>query len=285
VRTLIKDLIAKLKADAKAEAETQGFCVREMGLATASRDDANSKLESAAADISKADAEKASLTQEIAQLEKDIAANMKAINEANELRDEQNTDNEQTISDANAGKEAVTFALTTLRNFYEGAGLIQTKYTPPNADASGKSVSDMAPAAPDGDYSGNQAASGGIIGLLEVILSDFDRTVASVTQEEADRLSEFNQFESDTKGDNGAMTMIKGTNTRRVGTLKSNLLSLKDDKKNAQDQKTLALKELEKLEPMCVAGQESYAERVAAREQEIQALKDAMDILIAWQGF
>merc|ERR550514_551372 len=174
VRSMIKDLIAKLKADAEAEAEQKGFCDKSMMEATTARDEAKMTIESKTADISKNEAEKAQLLEDISNLQKAIAENNKGLNEATELRNKEREDNKKTLTDAAAGKEAVTFALTTLKEFYEGAAFIQTKYTPPVTDSSGGTFADMAPKGFSGDYSGNQQQSKGIIGMLEVILSDFD---------------------------------------------------------------------------------------------------------------
>merc|ERR1719473_1411847 len=146
VRGLIKDLIAKLKADAEAEAESKGFCDKEMLAATTARDEAKMTIESKTADISKNEAEKAQLTQDVSDLEKAISENKKALNEATELRNKENADNEKTLTDAAAGKEAVEFALTTLKEFYEGAAFIQTKSSPPVTDSSGGTFADLAPA-------------------------------------------------------------------------------------------------------------------------------------------
>merc|ERR1719160_1971055 len=129
---------------------------------------------------------------------------MKALNEATELRDSEKADNEKTLSDAAAGKEAVEFALTTLKEFYEGAAFIQTKYTPPVTDSSGGTFADMAPKGFSGSYSGNQQRSKGIIGMLEVILSDFERTLDTVKKSEDEAQSKFQTFESDTDADNKA---------------------------------------------------------------------------------
>merc|ERR1719498_689068 len=161
-------------------------------------------IESKTADISKNEAEKAQLEEDIANLQKAIAENKKGLNEATELRNKEKADNEKTLKDAEAGKEGVSFALTTLKDFYEGAALVQTKYTPPMADRSGKTVSDMAPKAFSGTYHGNQAQSKGIIGMLEVILSDFERTLETVEAAEDEAQNKFESFESETESDNEA---------------------------------------------------------------------------------
>jgi outer membrane murein-binding lipoprotein Lpp len=52
VRNLIKDLLAKLKGDAAAEAETKGLCDKDMKKALGDRDEATGKIEAASAKIS-----------------------------------------------------------------------------------------------------------------------------------------------------------------------------------------------------------------------------------------
>merc|ERR1719327_2357125 len=282
---MLKDLIAKLKADAEAEAEQKGFCDKSMMEATTARDEAKMTIEDKTADISKNEAEKAQLLEDISNLQKAIAENKKALNEATELRNKEKTDNEKTLEDAAAGKEAVTFALTTLKEFYEGAAFIQTKYTPPVTDSSGNNFADMAPKGFSGSYSGNQQQSKGIIGMLEVILSDFDRTLKTVKSTEEDAQSKFETFESETEADSKAKSDDVDSKKTRVSDIEDALLTLEDEKSDAEKKLDGALTELEKLKPMCVTGEETYAERVAARQQEIAALKDAMQLLIDWQAF
>merc|ERR1711881_32939 len=106
---------------------------------------------------------------------------MKALKEAEELRAAEKAENEKTIADAEEGLAAVKYALTVLSEFYENAFL---QYVPPNADREGKTVSDLAPEIFNDKYHGNQDASKGIIGLLEIIVSDFERTIETTTKEE-----------------------------------------------------------------------------------------------------
>merc|ERR1719230_154670 len=93
-------------------------------------------------------------------------------------------------------------ALSILKEFYEGAAeaLLQ-KYVPPNSDREGNTVGDLAPEVFDTKYKGAQAEGGGIIGILEVILSDFERTIAVTTEEEQMAQQDFEEFEADTKAD------------------------------------------------------------------------------------
>ena len=68
VRGLIKDIIAKLKADAEAEATTKGYCDDNMAEQVTARDEANSALEDLASQFTGKTSEKAQLKAEVAEL-------------------------------------------------------------------------------------------------------------------------------------------------------------------------------------------------------------------------
>merc|ERR1719263_830763 len=151
-----------------------------MKAAITARDEAQSESESLTGQLSRKEAEKAETIFDISVLAQQISELNKALLEATELRASERADNKKTIADAGAGKDAVEFALTVLKEFYEGAaGFVQ--YVPPDSDREGNTVGDLAPEAFEGHYHGKQSSAKGIIGILEVILSDFERTVDTVT--------------------------------------------------------------------------------------------------------
>jgi len=283
VRAIIKDLIQKLEDDAEAEATQKGFCDTNMAAAISDRDTGNAQIEEAMATISKITAEKDQLNQEIQDLKKAIAENLKALNEATELRNSEKADNEVTIETAEEGKTAVELAINTLKEFYDNAFIQTGKYVPPNADRSGKTVADRAPEVFSGDYHGSQGASKGILGLLDVILSDFERTIDTTEDSEDTAAASFATFESDTKTDNADKEGEIDTKEGRISDIEDELVETEEDKGDATSLKENALTELKKLKPMCVEGEETYAQRVAKREKEIQALKDAQQNLDEWQ--
>jgi len=283
VRAIIKDLISKLEDDAEAEATQKGFCDTNMAAAVADRDTGNAQIEEAMATINKLTAEKDELNQEIQDLKKAIAENLKALNEATELRNSEKADNEATIETSEEGKTAVELAINILKEFYDNAFIQTGKYVPPNADRSGKTVADRAPEVFSGDYHGSQGASKGILGLLDVILSDFERTIDTTEDAEDTAAGSFATFESDTKTDNADKEGQIDSNEGRISDIDDELVETEEDKGDATLLKENALTELKKLKPMCVEGEETYAQRVAKREKEIQALKDAQQMLDEWQ--
>jgi chromosome segregation ATPase len=282
VRGLIKDLIQKLEDDAEAEATQKGFCDTNMADAVRSRDQANAALEVAVGNINKLSSEKDSLTKEVNDLKQAIADNLKSLNEATELRNSEKDENAVTVETATEGKEAVEMAIGVLNEFYNNA-FIQTKYTPPNAGRDGETVGDKAPESFSGTYHGNQDAAKGIVGLLDVILSDFERTISTTNDEETSAQSSFETYEQDIKDDNDEKEGDITTKKNRIADIKDELVDESEDKDDAITKKDEAKKELQKLKPLCVEGEETYAQRVAKREKEIEALKEAMTLLDEWQ--
>merc|ERR1712224_794634 len=145
-----------------------GICDKGMAKAISDRDEANAKIEMLTS-------KQNSLEDEINTLNGQIAELKKALLEATELRAEDKAENEKTIAMSEEGAEAVKLALGILNDFYKNAFVQTGKYVPPLSDRDGNTVGDLAPEVFDDKYHGSQAESKGIVGILEVILSDFER--------------------------------------------------------------------------------------------------------------
>merc|ERR1719408_974241 len=106
------------------------------------------------------------------------------------------TQNADQVKEAKEGLEAVKEAYTVLEDFYKGAKkeevkLIQKRASPVDEDA---------PEAPKGGaYKGGQQKAGGIMAMLDVIISDFERTIKVTAEAEKDSLREFTEFDRASK--------------------------------------------------------------------------------------
>merc|ERR1712230_181869 len=109
---------------------------------------------------------------------KGVAGLQKGLLEETELRNEEKAELANVDKMSDEAIESVKRALAVLQNFYSNAFLQTGKYTPPNADRDGNVMGDMAPKVFEKEYHASQKESKGIIGILEVILSDFERTEA-----------------------------------------------------------------------------------------------------------
>merc|ERR1719181_1982610 len=290
VKQMIQDLVERLENEAQSEADQKQWCDTEMSTATSNRDEAQTKIEDLNAYLTEKNALVDQRTEEIATLAQEIADLQKALNEATELRKSESEKNQATIADATAGKTAVSQAIDFLEEFY-GSSLLQENPAPAaegyerwsaeGAGSDGKTVDDMAPDAGgvSGEYHGKSDASKGIIGMLEVIESDFENAVTSTTDEENTAESEYQSFKSDSEGSIDTKNSLKGQKEGEKETAELDIVDKEADLKSEQTNLQNALDELEKLKPVCVDTGMSWEERTARREQEIESLKEALKIL------
>merc|ERR1719235_52597 len=291
VKQMIMDMITRLENEAADEASQKAWCDTQMSETTAERDEAQMQIEDLNALLTEKNALVSQLTEQIATLGQEIADLQKALNEETEIRNNEKATNEQTIADAQAGEQAVSQALTFLRDFYSGAKQSLLQQAPPaegyqrfsatNAGSDGQTVDDMAPdsGGVDGNYEGNQDASKSIIGLLEVIESDFQNAQTTTQNEEDEAQSAYDTFKSETESDISSKSTLKGEKEDQKQEAGLAITQAEADLKSEKELLQNALDELEKLKPVCVDTGMSWEERTKRREEEIEALKTALKIL------
>jgi len=272
VKKLIQQLIERLLAEATAEATKKGFCDTELGKAEKDRDFRLEDVKSLSVNLESLEAKEDELEAEIAQLKEDLEALEKALKEAEEIRTKEKKENLQTIKDASSGLKSVTEAIALLSAFYKQAAKASfVQASPVDEDTQGPGF--------EGSYKGKQEASTGIIGMLEVIKSDFDRTVRHTTESEAKAHADFVEFDRESKADMSGKETKKKLDEEDLETTKTKIKTTITDLTTAQDLLDSALKVIEDLKPTCIDTGMSYEDRVAKREEEITALKKALCIL------
>jgi len=272
VKKMIKDMIVRLMEEANEETEHKGFCDAELGANKVARESKTEDVNSLSAQADQLNADINKLTQEAADLTSDIAELDAAVKEATENRNAEHEKNVATIADAQAATEAVKSALIVLKEFYakaaEATALLQ-----------GQGAMDDAPETFDSSFKGQQASSGGVVGMLEVIESDFARLESDTSSAEDQAASEFKTFDNDSEVDRASkatgLDMTNKLRTRKEG----DLATTNKDLKGSQTELDAALAYYDKLKPTCVDSGVNYEDRVERREAEIQSLKEALSIL------
>merc|ERR1719316_1934659 len=115
---MIKDLIAKLKEEAAAEAEHKAWCDEQLHDNKIKREKKTAKANKLTAGVEGLTEDIDSMGKKIATLQKEQADLQKAMSEATEQRTKEKAKNTETMSDAAAGEAAVNSALTVLKEFY-----------------------------------------------------------------------------------------------------------------------------------------------------------------------
>jgi chromosome segregation ATPase len=270
-----------------------------MSETIAARDAAQREIEAKNAFLMEKSTLVDSLAEDISVLSTEIADLQTAINKETALREKDQANNNMTLSEAQAGLEAVENAIEVLSNFY--TALLQTKtslkkqapapgletsgdyqrYRAEGAGADGNTVDDLAPedASLNSDYGGKTDASKSILGLLDVIKSDFEKTIDDTESDEDKAQTAYEEFKNDAQKSSDDKSDLKGTKEGEKTTAELDITQAQADLKAEQTNLENELAELEKLKPVCVESGATHAERTARREQEVEALKEALKIL------
>jgi predicted nucleic acid-binding Zn-ribbon protein len=296
VKKMIKDMIIKLTEEATEEAEHKGFCDTELTTNKQTRDAKTTSVAELTAEIEMLTAEVQKLTVENKDLSDQIADIDKAVAEATETRNAEKEKNAKTVADATAAKAAVEQAMSVLKTFYDKAATataldqsgpivyddrainILSKASLLQTGSKTRGPADDVPTTFDKPYTGG-GAEGGILGMLEVILSDFERLEEETSTSELTAAKDYKTFMADSDEDKAVKTADMTHNGNLITKRNSDNASAKKDLKATQAELDAALEYYEKLKPSCVDAGESYEERVQRREDEIQSLKEALKIL------
>merc|ERR1719281_624142 len=196
---MIKDLIVKLMEEAHAEAEAKGFCDAEMSKNEQTRTEKTEAVSSLSAEIDELNASIAKLTEETTELTKAVADLEGAVAKATSIRETEKAKNAETIKDAQEAQTAVAQALGVLKEFYDKAAQA-TALVQEGAKAKEPEIFDDEP------YKGMGAENGGVVGMIEVIQSDFARVESETTSAETEAQKEYEDLTQDTAVDKAQKT-------------------------------------------------------------------------------
>jgi len=252
IKGLIQDMIEKLEAEAEADATKKAYCDKELAETNQKKDDKTAEIEKLTAKIEQQAARSKKLKEEVAVLEGELAALVREQAEMDKIRAEENAIWKKNSAEMEKGIDGVKRALKVLNDYYSKA---------------------------DKAHSSSDGASSGIIGLLEVAQADFEKGLTEMNaaeekaQQEYDAETKENEIEKVTKEQD-----VK-YKTKEANDLDKSNAELSSDKENVETELAAVNEYLAKIEEECVAKAETYAERKARREAEIQGLKQGLEVL------
>jgi len=276
---LIQALVERLQEEAQTDQDHNNWCNKQTKLATQQRNIRSAEVAQFNQNLESGEARRDNLKQTIATLSGEISDLEAAYAEASEEREKEKLEHQQAVADADNGIGALKAAEELLRRFYEDRGakgkveLVNTK-------------GDEYPDAPDAGfknfeaYKGKQGASVGVLSMIEVLQSDFQRTIDETNaQEQAAKIAFTDMFEGENQTSqdekNKLRDIAKNNLTETQQKLGENLDAL-NESQNLLDK---SVEELQDLNEACVKTEMTYEERVARREDEISSLKEALCIL------
>eukprot|EP00440_Ansanella_granifera_P051384 gb/GFBE01055702.1/.p1 GENE.gb/GFBE01055702.1/~~gb/GFBE01055702.1/.p1 ORF type:complete len:713 (+),score=265.19 gb/GFBE01055702.1/:1-2139(+) len=274
VKKMVEDLVTKLLKEAESEASEKGFCDTEMKKAEHERNRRIRKVNKLSAHLNAFETKRVMLIEEVDELSGSLTKLQADYREATELRANETASNEATIAMAKSSTEGVNKALDIIKDFYKKAA----KEVFLARGSEGQKPPDTGF---DGKYGGKQDASLGIVAMLEVARDDFIRTAQDTEAEEKEAAEKFYKLEEDAKADISGKSVAKTMAEEDLASVVQNMKQGKLDLQGDMDLLDGALWTLEDLKPRCVDNKESYEERQAKREEEINALKTALCTLDA----
>merc|ERR1719456_1980193 len=128
-------------------------------------------------------------------------------------------------------------------------------------------------------YKGQQDNAGGVLAMLEVIMSDFANLESDTMAAEAMSQKAYDDFMIDAKRTKAVKTKNIEMFSADKTAAESKLAQDTKDIKATQDELLAADRYYEKLKPQCIDAGVSFEDRVKQREAEIESLKKALEIL------
>merc|ERR1719389_43271 len=273
---------------ATIEDDHKNWCDKEISTTTMMIQDKETKRDTlqAAIDV---------LTQEIADLDVKITENRESVSLMNtEIEEEtaerqaEHAENMATIKDAQDAQTAVSQAIAVLSDFYKGTGMIEKEAYELNqmkahvrrikAPPGETEMPEPNPELFESPYKGSSEGSG-VIGMLEGIAENFALMETNAKADETEQSDEYEKWMTDTKiaiSEKEKDTEMKESRKERQS---EKLVSKTDDFKHNMKELEATVQYEADLQHACVDGDSTYEDRKAARTKEIEALKEAQDIL------
>merc|ERR1719217_532979 len=169
-----------------------------------------------------------------------------------QLREEEKAAYEKNRPEMEQGLEGVKLALKILREYY---------------------------AKEEKAHEAAEGAGGTIIGLLEVVESDFTKLLAEIIDTEETSAKDYEEQTKENEITRTTKEQDVKYKTKEFTELDKAVAEMTSDKESVEAELDAIYEYLEKLKEMCIAKPETYEERVKRREAEIAGLKEALQIL------
>jgi len=267
VKKMIKDLIVRLMEEANEEAEHKGWCDTELKTNTVTRNAKTAQVDTLHSTIEELQAKLQKIAQDLQDTSAEITELSQAVAEATAQRTKEKEANAVTVKEAGEAQTAVAQAIEVLKEFYAGA-----------AEATSLAQTDQ-PAIFDAPYTGMQGESGGVVGMLEVIQSDFGRLEAETSASEQEASKAHKKFLNESAVNKARLEKDVEHLNRRKTDREGDLNEATGDLTGAQEELDAALAYYEKLKPSCVDAGVTYEDRVGRRKEEIESLQEALRIM------
>merc|ERR1740127_362248 len=263
VKKAIDDMIAQLMAEKQDEIKHKDWCVDEFNTNQVQTERKEAEKQDLLALIEDLQLTIKTLTGEIDTLKSEIAELNLNLKRGGEDREKENQEFQKVVADQRASQKLLTAALDISKGVYEKAALLQDGQAPPPGFK---------------EYKKNENA-GGVMGMIQTIINDAKTMEAEVIRAEEDAQKAYEDFVKDSNASIQEKTKSQVNKTEERAKAEEDLNQATQDKENA----LLELEQLSnynaELHQSCDFIMKNFEIRQTARDEEIQALKQAKAIL------
>merc|ERR1719174_1619955 len=270
VKKAIDDMVAQLLKEKEDELKHKDFCVEEFNTNELQTEKKEREKSDLTAKIEDLEATIKALTEAIDQLKAEIAEMQVQMKRAGEDREKENKEFQMTVADQRATQKLLTAALNILKGFYAKkakAALVQVQ------EPAGP------PPPPGFEAYKKNAAAGGAMGMIQQIINDAKAMEAEVIRSEEDAQKAYEDFVKDTNNSIEEKSKDITNKSESRAKAESDLVEAKEDKEAVM----LELEQLSnykaELHSSCDFVMKNFEIRQTARDEEIEALKQAKAIL------
>jgi len=273
VKDLIANMISKLETEAKSETSEKAYCDEELAKTSAKKEELNHEITKLGSKMDRAAAASAELKADVKELQAELAKMAKSQAEMDTMRRDSHGEYVQAKKDLELGLEGVRKALSVLRDYYGGASMLQS-----TGEESFDAAMSRQPAMPV-QHSKAGGAGGSIIGMLEVVESDFAKDLAVEEAQETDAEVEYQKQSMTNKVTKTIKEQDIKYKTKEFKSLDKTIGELSGDKETSSTELDAVMEYDSKIKQRCIAKPETYETRKGRREAEMQGLKEALSIL------
>jgi len=252
IKGLISEMIETLEKEAAEDAAHKAFCDKELSENEEKEADKIAEIEKLTTKIDEWSARSAQLKEEVATLERELAALAKSQQTMDKIREDEKAVYDKNRPEMELGLEGIKKALKILKDYYAKA---------------------------DKAHSSADGASAGIIGMLEVIESDFSKNLAEMISTEEAAVAEYEETTKQNAVDKTNKEQDVKYKTEEAAARDKETAEAKDDRAGVQKELDAVQAVLKSLHDQCDEVATPYEELKRRREAEIAGLKQALEIL------
>lgn len=274
VRDMIADMVKNLEQEVASMTKQSSFCAAELKENAATRKSKTDDVEELKAKVDGIKAQRMQLEAEIKALTKSLTEITTAAAKVTDQRFKAKAENNATMQNAKDSQEAVNQAIFALREFYDSQA-VNPSFTQIGDEGE---ASPSGPSMPSGQYPGMDAGSG-VIQFLEMAATSYAEMLAQAEEQERLEQSEYQKFMSESKVSQALKEKDKEYKQIQMDEKATELRQMSEDLKVTQTELKQALDYWETLKPQCTNTADSYKQRAAKQQREIDTLQEVLDTI------